>query len=805
MSPDNPRIPKISAKQYKRPGKESYIYTYFEPSSLPVADGIIEKFVSKCKSNKISCIIPVIPDSSEASGNCFVLAGGLYERLIYFASEAGIKVGLNIQPIFEWSIFDEGLMLSAKRISDIRSRVLSCYEYYCQPGEHILSSIDTNTLMSLTVFDEEYADCIDLRPYVKNGVLDYFVPQGNYVLKEYRCSPKDIVSGDLVPSVNKLDYKACKLFLSTVLDLMGPRVYSHLGSVISLLHISDICFDAPNRRNWDASFNDRFEKEFGFDPSPYYNALFSSIGEKTPHIKNLFMSLRARMLKEGMIAALSDLANENKLDLIYSLAEPKLTTCSFVTGDSLSLQERSACALLEKAYMYGINSLELSSSAALNFSTDQVCCELFDKYVRTSIKILFNDAINSFARGANLLLTHLPDVKEISHEDRKKYNIKGNAFRKAFCAFAARAQSLLRGGRQVSDIAVLFPVDSMHASVYFYQTKESRFEYPPTTSCNDYMTLLNILSNFCGHDPALLHPDVLNSSCVIEKNKIKLLGDNGGSTEFSVLFIPGNAMINLNNLRKIKEFYDNGGKVVATVHMPSYASEYTSEHEAEKKHQDATFMLNSYETDNDREVRDTIKYIFGEDATNSSLVRKYFENKNDNGGEAYYLCASVTASDGSIYTDEELIKSVLNAFRIPLDVYMSELPRITRTDRFNNTYPEFANLGMHARIPGGGFINYIHKRRDGSDIFFFSNTTDDPYKGTVYIKGKHSPILYDPIANKRLAGHYRHVRHLGEVYTAIPLSLGSSSCAFILSNGDRRDTDVSDLPEVESIECSFLT
>ena len=771
------------------------IYVVFEPSALPVPKQQLEDLVINCKKNKIDCIIPCLSCLSEASGVTFALISDFYRSLLSIAQKRGVRVGLSIDRLIEDCFFSDPSVDEATKFS-LCSKILNQREYYCNECEHVSMDLNDASVMSVSVFDEENGESIDIYDSLQNGRVEYDPPVGNWVVNAYTCDYDNILGGSTRRSVNKLDFEASKRFLSLVLDLLGDNVKRHIGKTLSVLYMNDICFDSPNRRNWDDSFNEQFAEMFDFDPKPYYNCLFYSVGEQTSHLKALFMACRAKMLSDGIFKALDVFAHEHSLELINSITEPKLSDCSWLVGDAILNFSHSSCALLDKAYMYGLNSLNLASSAGQNFGLEDTFCELYGNYHTISTKIMFKDAINAYSRGCTRLLAH--DSKNIFLDP------KDNPTKKKLLDLNARCRNMLSGGSRVSDIAILYPIDSMHSEVFLYQTKESGFEYPNIMQDNDYMTVINMLSYFCGQDSMLIHPSVMNSSCYVLGNKIRMTTDLG-ENDFSVLILPGISVISIENLRLIKKFYDNGGKIIATGRLPRFSAEYHPDLELGADEND--FMhQNMYGTELDIEVRETISHIFGRETAIQSKIKEYYHNENQNGGEAYFICSSKTTSDGTLFCDERLLKRILYSFNIPLDVYMSGLPKHVAYDALGDIYTNFSRLGLHSTFPGGGTVNRIHKKNGELDIYFFSNTTDSKYDGYAFIKGSVLPIALDPISGVRKKIGYRYVEYKNEVYTAISLDLESCECVFILSLGNRPPKrKITNIPQIKSIEHNFLT
>jgi hypothetical protein len=238
-------------------------------------------------------------------------------------------------------------------------------------------------------------------------------------------------------------------------------------------------------------------------------------------------------------------------------------------------------------------------------------------------------------------------------------------------------------------------------------------------------------------------------------------------------------MVSLKNLRLVKRFYDEGGKVVATGTLPKLAFEYHIDDDVPDP--DDFMGLNGYGTPNDREVREIILHIFGKEALDRNIIKEYFYNSNENGGEAYYITPNRTAADGTSHTDCSTINNILQSFHVPLDMYMPEMPRFDSIGAFNNSHNEFLRLGLDDFVPGGGMISRIHKQRGDLDIYFFANTTNVNYADTIYLRGIHFLDRWDPHTGRtgRLGAHY--VRYKGEVYTRTRLHLTAEHAVFLIS------------------------
>ena len=787
----NQRPPKYRrAKAAFRQVKSKHrLFLFYDLQAFPPSRESVEAYVEKCAQNGIGCLIPCLPAALTPSAEIPEQVRAFYEVLIQESEKRNVKVGFHLEPVLEQSFY---MSPAAADIAHTRTRTLIRRQYFCDPKEQLYLQLRKGSSMSVMAYDDEHADAMDLRPYVKDNTISYTVPDGNWTVEEYICTDQPQYGEPPIHTCNILSYDHSMEFLTALLDYMGEPIRAALGKTVTQLFVSDICFHAPNRRNWDESFNSVFEARFGFDPAPYYPSLYHFMGERDPHIKSLFMACRAEMLRSGLLAALKAFSDRHGLHLVTAMAEPKLPACSWLNGDTLADSVYSPCAVQEKAYLYGMNSTHLAASAADNYASKYVPCELFRDYNKLTTDIVYKDAMNAFGHGANLLMAHWgsqPIEGNIRRRksDRFRMDILGREGKFTFPAFVSRVQTLLRGGSRVNDIAMLYPIYALHDKVYLYEAPAGgQFEYPNTPfSCN-YMTVLNTVSTYAGQDITILHPEVVNSICTVEDG-ILYLKNSFQAQKFRVLILPGADMVSLENLRMVKKFYDEGGKIIATGTLPKFAFEY---HVKDEQNDPNDFLgMFEYGTPNDREVRSISRHIFGGDAMNPSIIKEYFHNSNQNGGEAYYIPSHRTAADGTELTDCVTLNNILQSFRVPLDMYMPEMPRFECIGAFNNSVGEFIRLGLGDFVPGGGMISRIHKQRGDLGIYFFANTTDRDYHDTVYLRGIHFLDCWDPHtgATHRLVAHY--VKYRDEIYTRTNLHVPADRAVFLISKPNPKATE----------------
>jgi hypothetical protein len=255
---------------------------------------------------------------------------------------------------------------------------------------------------------------------------------------------------------------------------------------------------------------------------------------------------------------------------------------------------------------------------------------------------------------------------------------------------------------------------------------------------NDYMQIGEMLFRGLRIDYTYLHPEVLQSRCMIEGNQLVI--DNKVNREaFRVLLLPGCETVSVKTAEKIREFYLAGGTVIATGVLPKYSAEF----------------------DKDMQVRQIIGEVFGvpEYGPMTAAVRAYtddfktyFALQNQSGGKAYFLPRP----------DLTMITDVLNE-AVPVRDVTIQLPP---------TWPVKMNMQYD------GALTYIHKVKGNRDIYFFANSTDQAIDTKVVLRGDKNLVLWNPHTGERRQLETSLSDAAGESVTTVPLVLESLKSAF---------------------------
>lgn len=732
------------AFKYKYKTNALYAHVHAEIDITP--DQARELIVPLAKKG-FGVIIPSLPSRTPVTEDFKARYAAWFSVLSRVSLEAGVKLALHPQRLIERVLCDP----------DERTEVLCRREYYAEQHEHLVLKLQDKPTLSLIALDEEYNLIMDLREYVKDNVLEFDVPDGNWIIEQYTCSDTE-QDGRQHATHNRLSRTAFLSYLDRLYVLCGGVQNAAIGAI----YYHNLCFDSPNRRNWTRDFNRIFEEKFGYDPAKYYPVLFHNLGSGTDHVRAQFMQCRAELLKGGIVRALRDFAMAQGLQAIILQAEPKTPACSWITGDALANQQYCAAGRMDHAYLYGLNSMTLAASAAADSGQTRVICEMFARFSDShSEQLARKETVSVLGNGANSLIIH-PHEKNLTKQVLETLH---------------RSLYLLHGGHAVCDVAMLYPIYALHTKPLLYEQPAPDYEYPVTPFNCDYMTLASSLTHYAGINLTMLHPDTLQQHCEVRKGQL-FFKNVKGSNGFRVLILPATSMIRLDNLRTIRQFYDGGGIVIATGTLPDKAFEFLPEFEKDLLRHDGEDCATAY----DREVREIVRHIFGDRACDKNVLCNIGYNTNDNGGKAYLLYPSATAADGTFMTASEEIMRLMYGLKLPYDVIMPGMVRLENGGVFNLPLPEYRHIDTPDGVHKVGMMGHLHKVDGTLHTHMLYNTTDQAYANVVYLRGALKPVIYDTQTGKiKRARRVKYATYRSQIYTCLRVRIPSSAAIFLVS------------------------
>jgi hypothetical protein len=351
-------------------------------------------------------------------------------------------------------------------------------------------------------------------------------------------------------------------------------------------------------------------------------------------------------------------------------------------------------------------SYKIVTSSAFNWDKPVAGAETYAAYRILNEKIAYAVAMDQFAMGVNFQVT-----ARTVQPKRPEVN-----------DYVGRLSYLLQHGRHVADIAVLYPSASLLGAYH----NEGGVQFPLTGGETapqimetayareggpvygvDYEALGETLFRGLRVDYTYLHPDVLTGRSSIADGKI-VLNNRENREEFSVLFLPAGDTISAAAAARVREFYEKGGKVIATGRLPVHSAEFGK---------DADVLRDIYSVFGvapDEPLKADLKRA--QDRQNF-YVFWYYTRKSAAGGQSIFLPS----------THPWLVDFALKQVLPMRDV---DIQQPIVTPRVGPDYD--------------GALTYIHKVRDGRDIYFFANSTQQDVDTKVVLRGKKTLKAWDP-------------------------------------------------------------
>jgi len=203
----------------------------------------------------------------------------VYGRIIDYASQHGLTMSLYDEYGFPsgsmGAINGDGIPRFRQKHPGRTIKRLDKLEYDVVAGKECVIELPAEgKVMSVAAIDTARHMVIPLSANVDNGRLRWTPPaDGNWRVMCCVC----VADGD--PNVDYLDPEAVRLFVE---DTHGQD-----------------------------SFNERFQKEYGFSPEALYPALWYDIGPGTAAARNYLFGLRARLYAEGFMKTIHEWAAQH--------------------------------------------------------------------------------------------------------------------------------------------------------------------------------------------------------------------------------------------------------------------------------------------------------------------------------------------------------------------------------------------------------------------------------------------------------------------------------------------------------------
>lgn len=589
-------------------------------------------------------------------------------------------------------------------------------------------SINGVALMAAVAMNTQTQERIEISHLAKDGVLRWEVPPGEWNIMLFPLVKDSFHKKYLC--VDFMDTTAVRHMINETYEKYYERFGQYFGNTIKITFFDDVGF-WRHPRSWTGRFNEKFIALNGFDPKAYYPALWYDIGPETEAVRHAFFLTRAELLAEGFPKLVGEWAKKHGVKDTGHPPGNYDPTPIDMNADIFKFYRHTAIPLTDAIirYQYGQEGHKLISSAADYYDRPLVATEIYGAYKEASFDslLLYRAMMDLFVRGVNVVIPHgmwYNSEKVYIQPLVSPYSAKIAAALPAYSEFVGRASLLLRGGRRVSEIGVLYPFEGLAGWFRFDNPDGIRqgFYISPET---DYLKISNWLTNDIRRDFTFVHPEFfLDSKYRLDEGQVKLENKENRQV-YHTMILTGSNIITYEVLLKLKSFYDQGGTLIATSQLP----------------------FKSTTLGEDQKVIDLIQDIFGINPLAPDLNTKT-EAGNERGGKAIFLPNP----------DAGALAAALAQQQLAPDVQFVDNP-ILATDL--------------------GKFNYLHKIKDAKHIYFFTNSSDETIETAVLLRGKRQLQNWNPHRGtiSKLKPSKTIVKR-GQSFTQYPLKLDPVSSTF---------------------------
>ncbi len=524
------------------------------------------------------------------------------------------------------------------------------------------------------------------------------------------------------PNVDYLDPEAVRKFIGMVHQSYYDRFSEYFSSTIKSTFHDEPTMYRANARMWTNRFNEKFIEKHGFDPVILYPSLWYDIGDQTAAARNYLFGFRSELYAEGFHKTIQDWCDQHNIAATGHQDNEEIINPVGTSGDLMKCFKYMDIPGIDK--IGGNRPAErfykVVSSAAINWDKSFVMSETYGAMGNPDWDEMYHIAMEQYTKGINMLIPHA-----VWYNTQNVYSPPELSWRNPLYS-----DRLPEFNRFLARLNIMLQIEGRHVAdiamlypIHTFQA-EHYFDGPlgwyqggVEVPEADYPEISEILTNKLGHDFVYLHPEVIDEKCTIVDNTIRLNNKIQYGT-YQVLILPSVQTISLSNMEMIHEFYKSGGKVIFTTQLPVQATVFNQ----------------------DEDVRSLIKEIFNvSDFNNKTSVI----SENRNGGKAVFIPEP----------DEKSIGLALKESQVAFDVMFEP--------------------GKH--------LNYIHKKIDNRDLYYFANLHDMDINTNIKLRGEIKPEIWDPHTGDISSPDYSHKIYEGIYYTNIKVSIPGNQSFFVVS------------------------
>lgn len=738
-----------------------------------------------------------------------------YRDALSYAREKGKKVVAYDDIEFPSGVAGDRIMTE---FPEHRARLLTKKEWDVKgPAKIALNLAQEGDILGVTALNMDTKERIVVSESPKDGEIEWDAPAGKWKLLSYSIVQRGRM-------IDLLDDAAVEKYLELVYEKYADEIGDYFGNTITENFFDDVGLWYTTNP-WNRSVNELFRSKYGKDPLLYLPAMWYDIGEETDAAKYCLFDAQAQRLADAFAQKLSAWTGNHGFKCMGHVPGAYEPNPTLMSGDPYKFYSYLQMPFQDIlfSYMSGRPGIKVTSSAATLYNHAASGAEMFAGYVLDG-DMMYRVPMESMTRDVNFIVSFAHNYPGggsggfdgTSYRERHPATDKG--YTREWNDFMGRSCAMLQGGRSVVDIALIVPIESLHATECFEEDvleveennkkmmaamggeamgagggmgsivavgggqRKANSDYsmfmgmadpdpsPYVTipkkrtsgngkhvypSCN-YFKISELLSNQIRRDFTFVPGEVMASDKLSVQGDVLHLDNPDTWQDYRLVIVPSQFLVRAELLRKLRAFYEAGGKVLFTGEV----------------------AFRSAIIGKDAEVQALMQDLLGVTAQPEKKICL----TNGNGGMVAYA-PEVTA---------ETLREALEQLVPDGDVLVTPLPQLEHEDTgdvvFGVDYSEtsglFAALGAPMKkLPDNlmGELSYVHKVKDGRDIYYFINTTNHPVSTTVKLRGKMQVEAWNP--HDGSIAHWSSTPEMldGTDYTVLNLSMDPVSAVFAVS------------------------
>ncbi|GGL36231.1 glycosyl hydrolase [Caulobacter rhizosphaerae] len=606
----------------------------------------------------------------------------------------------------------------------LQRKVLSRASFPVVGGQGLNVPVD-GAVQAVTARNAASGQVVDLSAHVASGRLSWVAPAGDWTIEAFSLT-RAKPSGIASDPAVSID-PLDPAAVDWFIDNSYERMYRAFKPYVGSV-ITATFFDDVGvysfENTWSAGIGARFKAITGRDPQPYYGALWGDIGPDTQAARVGFFKARAELLGEGVPKRVAAWDRKHGLEAMGHPPGNYDLQPTDMNGDPFKFFAHTDVPLADAIFGFGFGRDGYKLISSVSSARDLPVTAV-EVFSASGTTMGYRRLIELYVRGANRFVV----TPFLTHGA-----IGGP---KDFANWAGRSSMLLQGGRHVADIAILYPIESLQA-FYAFEAPGNGPKLPHgdyVSDDTDYQAVGGMLVDDLHRDFTFIHPDDLKSAKLKIASRALILDNRINRETYKAVILPGGEVLSVAALAKIKAFYDAGGVVIATSLLPSKSAEFGR----------------------DAEVRALVSALFGIDPAAPMPDGTSAIHANRRGGKAVFI-------------------------RKPSPAALSEV-----LDRVGLA-PDVAVEGNPTPRTGNGVFGYIHRQKEGKDLYFFGNSSDTPIDAMVELRGHLiRPQIWNPHTGEvSAATEVSYSRQGRGATTRLRLKVGAVSSRFIVGAQARR-------------------